>query len=210
MFVEREMKKFLKGLGIFLGIIAVFVLVIILLLPWLDKKGTTQAEQKMAFAGDELVQKSPRVMNRGITIQASPGEIYPWIIQTGADKSGMYSYTWLENLVGCEMAKDEVIRPEWQNLQVGDLMKMCAGDFAPPPYEVALLEPDSTVVFGHKEKDQWVESWSFVLLPQSDGSTRLVARTQTTMVGGIWEIIRPISFMMEQKMLATIKDLSEK
>jgi hypothetical protein len=204
------MKKFLKGLCIFLGIIAVFVLVIKLSLPWMDKKGSTQAEREMVFAGDELVQNSPLVMNRGITIQASPDEIYPWIIQTGADKSGMYSYTWLENLVGCEMAKDEVIRPEWQNLQVGDLMKMCAGDFAPPPYEVALLEPDSTVVFGHKDKGEWVEIWSFGLLPQTDGSTRLIARTQTTMVGGIWEIVRPISFVMEQKMLATIKKLAEK
>lgn len=203
------MKKFLKGFGIIISIIAVLVLAIILLLPWMDKKGSTQAEREMVFAGDELVKSSSRVMNRGITIQASPEEIYPWIIQTGADKSGMYSYTWLENLVGCEMAKDEVIRPEWQNLQVGDLMKMCAGDFAPPPYEVALIEPDSTVVFGHKDKDQWVEIWSFGLLPQADGSTRLIARTQTTMVGGIWEIVRPISFVMEQKMLATIKDLAE-
>ena len=54
------MKKFLKGLGIILGIIAVCVLVIILLLPWMDKKGSTQAEREMIFAGDELVQHSPR------------------------------------------------------------------------------------------------------------------------------------------------------
>ena len=121
----------------------------------------------------------------------------------------MYSYTWLENLVGCEMAKDEVIRPEWQNLQVGDWMKMCAGDFAPPPYQVAVLEQDSTVVFGHQENEKWVELWTLTLLPQADGSTRLIARNQTTMVGGIWEIVRPIAFVMEQKMLRTIKVLAE-
>jgi len=204
------MKKNLKVLGIIIGTIAVLILAIILLLPWMDKKGTTDSERNMVFSNDGFVQNPLRVFNRGITIQASPDKIYPWLLQIGADKSGMYSYTWLENLVGCEMAKVEEIRPEWQTLKEGEIMKMCAGEFAPPPYEVAYLEPNSIVAFGHKDKGDWVELWSLVLLPQADGSTRLIARTQTNMVGGFWEVIRPISFMMEQKMIATIKTLAEK
>jgi len=203
------MKKIFKGIGILVGIIAIFVLTIILLTPWMDKKGTTAEERQMPFPGDELIVNPLRSENRGITIQATPAKIYAWVIQTGADKSGMYSYTWLENLVGCEMAKVEQLKPEWQQLQTGDLMKMCAGDFAPPPYEVALLVPDSAVVFGHQDKGEWVDLWTFSLLPQSDGSTRLIARTQTNMTGGFWEILRPISFVMEQKMLSTIRYLSE-
>ena len=121
----------------------------------------------------------------------------------------MYSYTWLENLVGCKMAKDEVIKPEWQTLKEGDLMLMCAGDFAPPPYTVARVIPDQAVVFGHKENDQWVELWAFILVPQSDGSTRLVTRTSTNMVGGMWEVFNRVAFVMERKMLLTIKKLSE-
>ncbi len=151
-----------------------------------------------------------RAKLKGANLYDALDQIYPWIQQIGADKSGMYSYTWLENLVGCKIAKDEVIRPEWQNLKEGDLMKMCAGDFAPPPYIVAQVIPNQAVIFGHQEKGEWVELWAFVLVPQADGTTRLITRTQTNMVGGFWEVIRPIGFVMEQKMLTTIKELSSK
>jgi len=203
------MKKLFKGIGVGIGIIALLVITIIILTPWMDKKGTTAEERQMILPGDELISNPVRSANRAITIRATPAKIFAWIIQTGADKSGMYSYTWLENLVGCKMAKVEVIKSEWQELQIGDLMKMCAGDFAPPPYEVALLVPDYAIVYGHQEKGEWVDLWTFALLPQVDGSTRLVARTQTNMTGGMWEILRPISFVMEQKMLSTIRNLSE-
>ena len=39
------MKKIFKGIGILVGIIAIFVLTIILLTPWMDKKGTTAEER---------------------------------------------------------------------------------------------------------------------------------------------------------------------
>lgn len=203
------MKKLFKIIGIFLGLLALFVVAIILLTPWMDRKGATMQEQTASLPGDDLIANPVRTANRAVTVRATPQQIYPWIIQTGADKAGFYSYTWLENLVGCKMAKDEQIRAEWQNLQVGDQMKMCDSEPSPPPYEVALLVPDSAVVFGHQDQGQWVDLWSFVLIPQPDGSTRLIARTQTNMTGGFWEVIRPISFMMEQKMLATIKQLAE-
>ena len=88
-------------------------------------------------------------------------------------------------------------------------MKMCAGEFAPPPYIVARLIPNEAVIFGHKDGDAWAETWQFVLLPQADGSTRLVTRTSTTMVGGAWEVFNRIAFVMERKMLLTIKSLAE-
>jgi hypothetical protein len=201
------MKRLLIKLGILIAIIALLVVIVIILTPWMDRWGTTADERAARFPGDDLVKSSARMVNRGLTINAVPDQIYPWILQIGADKSGMYSYTWLENLVGCKMAKDENIRPEWQNLKEGDLMKMCTGDFAPPPYIVAQVIPNQAVVFGHKENDQWVELWAFVLIPQADGTTRLITRTRTNMVGGFCEVIRPITFVLEQKMLLTLKDL---
>lgn len=203
------MKKFLLVLGIILGIILLVALLAVLLTPWMDKWRTTPEERAMKLPGDDLFENPARVANRAVSINASADKIYPWILQIGADKSGMYSYTWLENLVGCKMAKDEVIRPEWQNLKEGDLMNMCAGDFAPPPYIVARVLPNEAVIYGHKTGEQWEESWQFVLVPQSDGTTRLITRTSTNMVGGMWEVIRPISFMMERKMMLTIKSLAE-
>jgi hypothetical protein len=176
----------------------------------MDRWHTSPEERAAAFPGDELLPDPARIVNRGISIHARPDRIYPWILQIGADKSGMYSYTWLENLVGCKMAKVEVIKPEWQELKEGDLMKMCAGDFAPPPYSVAKIIPGQAVIFGHQEDEKWVELWQFVLLPQADGSTRLITRTRTNMVGGFWEVFNRIAFVMERKMLITIKDISER
>ena len=204
------MKIFIIVLGVIVGLILLVVLLAVILTPWMDKWQTTAEERALVLPGDELIANPARVANHAITVQASANKIYPWILQTGADKSGMYSYTWLENLVGCTMAKVEEIRPEWQQLQVGDLMHMCAGDFAPPPYIVARILPDQAVIFGHKTEDKWEDIWQFVLIPQSDGSTRLITRTSTNMTGGMWEVVRPISFVMERKMLLTIKKLAEK
>lgn len=204
------MKRVLIVVGILLGVLIFVVVLAVLLTPWMDRWGTAPEERAQDFPGDSFVKSPARTANRGITINAPVQKIYPWILQIGADKSGMYSYTWLENFVNCKMAKDETLHPEWHNLAAGDLMKMCDGDFAPPPYIVAEVLPNQAVTFGHKDNEKWEETWQFVLIPQVNGSTRLITRTSTNMIGGVWEIVRPISFVMERKMLLTIKDLSER
>ena len=201
--------KILKIIGIILLILILLVVIIILLLPWMDRWDTSDQERSDTFPGDELLPSPARVTNRGVTIQAPASKVYPWLLQLGADKSGMYSYTWLENLMGCTMAKDETLHPEWHDLKPGDLMKMCTSEKAPPPYVVAQVHPDQAVVLGHPEGDKWADIWTFNLIPQTDGSTRLVSRTSTNMTGGFWDVIRPIAFVMERKMLLTIKSLAE-
>jgi hypothetical protein len=194
--------------GIVLLTIAV-VNVTILLTPWMDTWKTTPQERSYSFPGDDLLKDPARIANRAVTINASPAQVFPWIVQMGADKAGMYSYTWLERLFGCKMAKDEIIRSEWQSLQEGDLMHMCAGEKAPPPYIVVKIIPDQAVVFGHQENGEWVDLWAFVLIPQTNNTTRLVTHTRTMMVGGAWEVFNRLAFVMERKMLLTIKALSE-
>ena len=203
------MEMFLIVLGIIIVLIGVVVLVMKLLSPWMDRWRSTVEERETVLPGDEFLDNPSRIVNRAVTINASPEKVFPWIVQLGADKSGMYSYTWLERLVGCKMAKVEAIKPEWQNLKEGDLMKMCAGEFAPPPYTVVKVIPDQAIIYGHKEKDTWVELWQFVLVPQSDETIRLITRTRTNMVGGMWEAFNRVAFFMERKMLLTIKRLSE-
>jgi len=48
-----------------------------------------------------------------------------------------------------------------------------------------------------------------VIQEQPDGRSRLISRTRTTMTSGFCEILRPISCMLERKMLLTIKRLAE-
>jgi hypothetical protein len=207
--MEKNMKTLLIISLIVFGILAILVVSVILLTPWMDGWGATQAEIDAAYSGDELLREPARIVNRAITIQAPPEQIYPWIIQMGADKGGMYSYTWIENLINCRQANADRIHSEWQGLKAGDLVRMCPGEFGPVPFTVALLQPSTSVVMGHQENGVWVDLWQFVIQPLPNGASRLILRTRTNMTGGIWSIIHPGIFIMERGMLIGIKDRTE-
>lgn len=202
-------KKLLITIVLIDSLIVLVVVAIILLLPWMDRWGATATEIAATLPGDELVSSPARIVNRAVTIQAPQEQIYPWLVQLGAGKGGFYSYTTIEGLIGCPLVNAGRIQPEWQNLQVGDEVKMCPAEPAAPPYIVAQLHPNQALVLGHQEGAEWVDTWQFVLLPQPDGSTRLVLRTRTTLTGGIWEIIRPAVYVMERGMLLGIKSRAE-
>jgi hypothetical protein len=204
------MKKFLKLVGILAGLAVIAIVVMITLMPWMDSWGAREGEVAESFPGDQLV-PSPRVFyNRAVTVNASPQEIYPWIVQLGAERGGMYSYEWFEtHVLQCELINADRIHPEWQRLKVGDKVKMCPGDWGPPAYEVALLEPNHAVVLGHQEHGQWSDVWQFVLLPQLDGTTRMILRSRDVKSGLFWDVMRPGEFIMSRGMLLGIKERAE-
>lgn len=204
------MKRLLALLAAVIGLATAGVVAVILLTPWMDRWGATDDEIAAAFPGDELVPTPASFVNRAITVQASPAQIYPWLVQIGADKGGWYSYTWLEALLRCPMVNADRIHPEWQDLQVGDLVRMCTGEPAPPPYTVAQIHPDRAIVMGHQEDGQWVDLYQFVIVSQGDRSSRLVLRTRTMMAGGLWSIIHPGAFIMERGLLHGVKERAEK
>jgi len=204
------MKRFLKLMGILAGLAVLAVLVTIALMPWIDRWGATKDEIAASFSGDELV-PSPRITyTRALTVNASPEKIYPWIVQLGAEKGGMYSYEGFEtNILRCELINADHIHEEWQDLKVGDPMKMCPGTSGPPPYEIAIIEPNHAIVMGHKDKGTWVEVWQFNLVPQEDGTTRLVIRSRNSAQGLLWDVIRPGEFVMMRGMMLGIKQRAE-
>lgn len=202
------MKKFLKVLGVLVAIIVFTVLAVKLLTPWMDRWGATDAEINATYPGDELVPAPASFVNRAVTIQASPEQIYPWLVQLGAGKGGLYSYTAFESLIGCPLVNADRIHEEWQDLKVGDKVEMCPNG-TPPAYVVAQIVPNEAIVMGHQENGQWVDLWQFILVPQADGSTRLILRTRTMMVGGFWDVIHPGVFIMERGLLLGIKERAE-
>jgi hypothetical protein len=203
------LKKVLKVIGILAGLAFLAIAVIALLTPWMDRWGATDEEIAAAFPGDELVPEPASFVNRAITINAAPEFIYPWIVQLDATKGGWYSYTWLEGMLNCPMVNADRIHPEWQNLQVGDEVKMCPGEFAPPPYIVAQIHSNWAIVMGHQENGEWVDLYQFVIVPQGDGTSRLILRTRTMMVGGLWTVMHPGAFIMERGLLYGVKERAE-
>lgn len=204
------MKKLLKLVGILAGLALVAVIMMFALLPWMDRWGASESEIAASLPGDELV-PSPRISyTRAISINAPPEEIYPWIVQIGAERGGWYSYEWFEtNILRCEISNADRIHEKWQNLQVGDPVRMCPGTSGPPPYEVAMLEPERAVILGHKENGEWIEVWQYVLEPQADGSTRLILRSRNAAQGWFWDAMRPGEFIMARGMLSGIRERAE-
>ena len=89
--------------------------------PWQLRWGATDEEVKRPMPGDDIVSKPSFNATRAVTINAPAKNIYPWIVQMGVNRAGWYSYDLLDNLA---RRSAEVILPEHQNIQVGDLIPM--------------------------------------------------------------------------------------
>ncbi|MBS1708310.1 MAG: hypothetical protein JSS65_06255 [Armatimonadetes bacterium] len=174
--------------------------------------GATDAESKDYLPGDECIADGFNAATHAITIDAPVEDVWPWLLQVGRDKSGFYSYTFLENLVGCDIKDEHVIHPEWQNLKVGDSVK-----FHPsvPPQPVVALEPLKYLVLGVPEDAEEPWTWAFIVRDLGNGKTRLVIRIRSLHQGGLklvrdLAVVEPAHFIMERKMMLTIKALAEK
>src|SRR5438046_304811 len=114
----------LQGVAHVLATIGLAALVVLLgftfiINPWHSRWGATGAEVSQAFPGDELVAQPQNQTTRAITIDAPAETIWPWLVQMGQGRGGLYSYETLENLIGCQMTNADTIVPKWQNTAVG-------------------------------------------------------------------------------------------
>lgn len=189
----------------------------LLVRPWHLSWGSTSAEQQAALPGDEFVPDSVRTHTRAITIEAPVEQVWPWVIQLGADRGGLYSYAWLEALIACPIENSSRIHPEWQQFEPGDLFRLCPGEFGPPPYEVIAVEPGRALVVGHPPyseadrlvADDWYDSWAFVVQPFDTDTTRLLVRNRTAELPGWMLAIEPGAFIMERGLMIGLKARAE-
>ena len=84
---------------------------------WRTKWGATDAEVHRSLPGDDLIPHPKWRYTHAITIRASAAEVWPWLVQMGQGRGGMYSYEWLENLVGCDIhnAADQPVAERLQS-----------------------------------------------------------------------------------------------
>ena len=88
---------------------------------WQLRWGATIDEVNRPMSGDDIVSNPSFNATRSVTINASAKYIFPWIVQMGINRAGWYSYDLLDNL-GRQSAEE--ILPEFQNIQIGDLIPM--------------------------------------------------------------------------------------
>ncbi|HWD41176.1 MAG TPA: hypothetical protein VG944_20170 [Fimbriimonas sp.] len=175
------------------------------------KWGATCEEAKEYLQGDELIPGAAVCATHAVTIKASPKDVWPWLAQIGQTKGGFYSYALLENLAGCKMPNVRDVHPEWQSLKIGDEVRFHP-DFPPAP--IVMLKAGEHMVIGADLTGPNATSWAFVVRDLGHGLTRLIVRLRGRPHHGIARlsdllVYEPAHFVMERKMLLTIKKLAE-
>jgi len=187
---------------------------------WLANLGSENSERARDWPGDGLVSDPETVYTRAITIDASPDLVWSWIVQFGLDRAGFYSYELLERVAGIPVRNVESVIPEMQTLEVGDEVRLHP---KAPGIPVADVVPGKRLCFGVSaaledrfEHPDPRRSWSMYLEPRDDGGTRLLLRgcigrlQKRTLAASLGLAVEePIDFVMEQRMLRTIRRLGE-
>lgn len=138
--------------------------------PYQLRWGATDEEVKRPMPGDELNPNPKFLATRAITIEATPEEIWPWLIQMGYKRAGFYGYDILENLGsprGIQSAQS--IIPEFQHFKVGDEVPISAAG----GLVFYAIEPNRYLVWSGETG--W-GGFTWALYPVDDHHTRLVSR----------------------------------
>jgi hypothetical protein len=165
------------------------------LLNW----GSTPEDRWQVLPGDDLL--PPASITRAIGIDAPAGAVWPWVAQLGQDRGGFYSYTWLENLAGCRMPNASTIHPEWQHREVGETIRL----HPMSGLKVTLFEDGRAL---------GIQGWGNLIVQPVDAKRcrLLIREPRPTGPGGLAYLLtlELPHFIMERKMLLTIKERAER
>jgi hypothetical protein len=201
---------------------------------WRRTWGIDPSEAAKPLPGDDLVPVTTAIETRGITIDAPPDAVWPWLVQMGFGRGGWYSYDQLD--MGGTSATTLV--PEWTDLAVGDIMPTTPET----GFAIRILDPGRALVlfsdtalvesqmapvakaeavppglaassaFLRTAPQDFSASWAFVLEPVDGGRTRLIERFRVRFgVGGPqFRLIGPIMgfgvFLMVRRQMLGIRD----
>ena len=175
---------------------------------WCLTWGARPDEVSRALPGDDLLADAGIVSTRAITIDAPPSAIWPWLVQMGSGRGGVYTYDWIENLFGLNMHSTRQILPQFQDVKVGDEFPLGPGR---PAMRVAILDPERTFTIRFADGN-WV--WIFSLVAEG-GKTRLISRNRIAAPEApparlfYTLVMEPGSLVMERKMLLGIRERAE-
>jgi len=177
---------------------------------WMNQWGATPSDLVRVMAGDNLLPNATYSGTMAVVVDAPPERIWPWLVQMGYQRGGLYSYDWLDRLFGyLDRASATRILPEFQQLAVGDSIPLGRG----PSWPVAVLDPNRALVLDMRNMSglDWV--WQFELCPVDGTRTRLISRSRVR-AHAVWaraltHAIEPAGFLMTRRMLLGLKQRAE-
>jgi hypothetical protein len=207
--------------------------------PWWKGWGVDPAEADLELPGDDIVGDPDVTDTRGITIDAPPSAIWPWLVQMGYGRGGWYSYDRLD----MKGSSADTIEPDWQHLEEGQTMPVHPGGGflvkLVKPGEALVLYLDDKIVAGWQRTEEgkletetpglaivggmsertmpgaFTFSWTFALRPTDDGRTRFIERFRGTFESETpgARLGQPLMgfgvFVMMQRQMVGIRDRAE-
>lgn len=174
----------------------------------------TKREHLLALPGDEMIRNASDSLTHAITVQCSRRELWPWLIQMGADRAGWYSYDALDN--GGRPSADRILKG-LQSPSVGAVFPALPG--RRDGFVLLENEPTHWLVLGWPEPDGTLAvTWSFMLIEIDEQTTRLIVRARASndyrfhglpKAIGLW-LARVVHFIMERKQLLEIARRAER
>jgi hypothetical protein len=184
--------------------------------------GAPQSLRDLKLSGDAFTKGDQHT--RAILVDATPDELWPWLVQIGQERGGFYSHQWLENLFFADMKNVYSIDSRLQQPRhVGDTVWLANKErYSGAAYQIiAEITPLRSYVtvsgpdFARIQKGQEASgSWAFYLYPLSETKTWLIVRSSSGEISRGEELLRYFTFevphfIMEARMLNTMKRLAE-
>jgi hypothetical protein len=122
--------------------------------------------------GDEINLHPTFLATRAITIDATPDQIWPWLLQMGYGRAGFYAYDIFENIGSPRGIRSaDYIIPEFQQFKAGDELPISpAGGLS-----FYAIEPNQYLVW---RGDSAYGGFIWALYPLENNQTRLVSRAR--------------------------------
>lgn len=159
-----------------LAVLGLLALVLALYILWARplqlRWGATDEELQRSMPGDELDPTPGFLATRAITIQATPEQIWPWLLQMGYGRAGLYGLDLFKKVRSPSVAGSvERILPQFQDFKVGDPI---------PVSPVATLkffaiQPYKYIVWSAADENS---GFTWALYPLDPTHTRLVSRVR--------------------------------
>ena len=178
---------------------------------WCGRWGASAADLTRDMPGDAHIADPTYSTTLAVTVDALPEHIWPWLVQMGYQRGGLYSYDWLDRLFGfLDRPSANCILPQFQRLEVGDEVPIGRGAGFP----VKAIEANRAIVLGGEGDGHFAWVWQFGLYPADTTRTRLVSRNTARVPGtvGSWlfmRLLEPAAFIMTRRMLLGLKDRAE-
>lgn len=179
--------------------------------PWFLTWGASSADLERAMPADAQIREPMYTTTLAVTIDARPEHVWPWLLQMGYRRGGLYSYDWLDRLFGfLDRPSATRILPEYQDLRVGQEIPVGRGNGFP----VRAIVPGRVIVLGG-QSDGFVWYWQIGLYPIDADHTRLVSRNTAVYPSSFhaWLFMRVLeaaAFIMTRRMLRGLKWRAER